>query len=295
MLVWLTAETALAASVEDGQALFQAQCGACHTIGGGDLGGPDLEGVVAERGREWVLRFVLDPQQVVDSGDPVANALVEQFGMVMPGLGLSEDQVASLVAFLEAEGGAAPAESAAPETQAAETQPTETAAGEPATTEAGTESAMEPPGTVAAGPGDPDVGKGLFTGNEDLANGGPSCMSCHTIAGIGSLGGGAVGPDLTGAAERYGTELPAVIESAAFPTMQPLFAGNEITPQEAADLAAFVAEAPQADRPGGAVGKLLLLGFGGAAFLAAVGLVAWRKRLNGVRRPLVDGSRSGRK
>lgn len=260
----LTAETAVAASADEGKTLFDAQCASCHTIGGGDGIGPDLEGVVAARGADWVHRFILNPQQVVDSGDPVAKELVDKFGVVMPTLGLDEAQVASIVAFLEAEGGGAPAG-----TQPAETQP--------------------------AGPGDADVGKRLFTGDDNLANGGPACISCHTIAGIGSLGGGAVGPDLTTAAARYGTGLAAVIQQPAFPTMQPIYAPGPITAQEAANLAAFIAAAPQAERSSGAVGKLLLLGFGGAMALLAVGLLVWRKRLTGVRRPLVHGFRYGRK
>lgn len=279
--VGLIADVALAASAEDGQTLFDAQCSTCHTIGGGELTGPDLEGVVAERGRDWVLRFILDPQQVVDSGDPVAKELVDRFDLVMPALGLDEEQVASLVAFLEAKGGGAPTETQQAETEPVETQQAET---QPAAT--------QPTGTSA---GDADAGKRLFTGDDRLVNGGPPCMSCHTIAGIGSLGGGAVGPDLTDASERYGAGLAAAIESAPFPTMQPLFANAAITPQEAANLAAFVTQAATAERPSDSVRKLLLLGFGGAVFLAAAGLFAWRKRLTGVRRPLVDRSRSGRR
>lgn len=280
----LIADTALAASVDEGKTLFDAQCASCHTIGGGDGVGPDLKGVVAARGADWVHRFILNPQEVVDSGDPAAKELVDKFGVVMPTLGLDAAQVDSVVAFLEAEGGGAPAETQPAETQAAGTAPAETAPAETAPAEA-------PP----AGAGDAETGKLLFTGSENLANGGPACMSCHSIAGIGSLGGGAVGPDLTGAAALYGAGLPAVIQSAAFPTMQPLFANHPIKPQEAADLAAFVTTAPEAERSSGSVGKLLLLGFGGAMALLAVGLLIWRKRLTGVRRPLVHGFRHGGK
>lgn len=275
----LIADTALAASADEGKTLFDAQCASCHTIGGGDGVGPDLEGVVAARGPDWVHAFILNPQQVVDSGDPAAKELVDKFGVVMPALGLNAAQVDSIVAFLEAEGGGAPAETAPAQTQPAETQPAET----------------QPAETAAPGVGDSETGKLLFTGDDNLENGGPACISCHTIAGIGSLGGGAMGPDLTGAAARYGDGLPAVIQGAAFPTMQPLFANNPITAQEAADLSAFITTAPEAERPGGAVGKLLLLGFGGAIALLAIGLLVWRKRLTGVRRPLVHGFRHGGK
>lgn len=104
----LIADTALAASADEGKTLFDAQCASCHTIGGGDGVGPDLEGVVAARGPDWVHAFILNPQQVVDSGDPAAKELVDKFGVVMPTLGLNAAQVDSIVAFLEAEGGGTP-------------------------------------------------------------------------------------------------------------------------------------------------------------------------------------------
>ncbi|MBI4607901.1 MAG: cytochrome c [Candidatus Rokubacteria bacterium] len=37
----------------EGQAIFQEKCVSCHTIGGGRLVGPDLQGVTARRDREW--------------------------------------------------------------------------------------------------------------------------------------------------------------------------------------------------------------------------------------------------
>ena len=47
-----------------------------------------------------------------------------------------------------------------------------------------------------AGSGNDEAGKKLFTGETSFANGGPACMSCHN-AGVGTLGGGSLGPDLT--------------------------------------------------------------------------------------------------
>ena len=36
-------------SVEEGRAIFDLKCKACHTVGSGDLVGPDLEGVTGRR------------------------------------------------------------------------------------------------------------------------------------------------------------------------------------------------------------------------------------------------------
>lgn len=270
-----------AQTAEDGKGIFQAQCSSCHTIGGGDLVGPDLAGVTARRDRAWLERFIQVPDQVLAEGDPVAAELLQKYnGVAMPSLGLSDDEVASLIAYLEAEGGAAPP---------AEAAPTETVS---ASQDAGAE-----PAPVALAPGDADKGKSLFTGAERFEDGGPPCMSCHSIAGIGALGGGALGPDLTGAYAKYGGAqgLSSVLATLPFPTMVPVFDGQPLTAQEQADLVSFLAEAAEADRPGWAIGKLLLLSFGSAAVLTALALVAWRSRLVAVRRSLVKRSRPRRK
>ncbi|MFN3338009.1 MAG: hypothetical protein ACK42I_10985, partial [Thermomicrobium sp.] len=51
--------------------------------------------------------------------------------------------------------------------------------------------------TTPLPPGDPIRGKELFTGVLRFENGGPPCQACHSIGGIGALGGGQLGPDLT--------------------------------------------------------------------------------------------------
>jgi hypothetical protein len=38
--------------------LFSRQCSSCHTIGKGDLVGPDLNGVTGRRDRAWLARFI---------------------------------------------------------------------------------------------------------------------------------------------------------------------------------------------------------------------------------------------
>ncbi|MCC6223163.1 MAG: c-type cytochrome [Thermoleophilia bacterium] len=234
------------AQADEGEALFQEKCSGCHTIGGGALVGPDLQGAVDRRG----------------GPDATAAFIVDPAGTAMPNLGVTADQAAAIVAFLSA--------SAAPP----ETPPTETA----------------PPETAPApGTGDAVRGKNLFEGRSDFDGGGPACLSCHSVAGIGALGGGALGPDLTGAFAKYNGEtgLVASLTTVAFPTMQPVYTGAPITEQEARDLAAFLAEAPQATRPGGSAWKLFVLSIGGVAAFAAFALLVWRSRLAGVRRPLL--------
>ena len=91
-------------------------------------------------------------------------------------LGLAALLVGALVPMAYAAEQAAPAaQAAAPEVAPAEAAPVEAAPAEP---------------------GNAAVGKLLFTGEQSFASGAPPCMSCHS-AGVGVLGGGALGPDLT--------------------------------------------------------------------------------------------------
>jgi mono/diheme cytochrome c family protein len=46
--------------------------------------------------------------------------------------------------------------------------------------------------------GDPERGESLFRGDIHFANEGPPCMGCHNIGSYGNMGGGMLGPDLTG-------------------------------------------------------------------------------------------------
>jgi mono/diheme cytochrome c family protein len=254
------------AAADEGKAVFDSLCQGCHTIGGGKLAGPDLQGLADRRERDWVKRFILAPDQVIGSGDPIAKQLVGEYGSQMPNLGVTETQVEQLLSFF---GYAAPAPSPSPSPQ-----PTPT-----------------PEPTPAAG--DADRGKRLFKGDERFDAGGPSCLSCHSVAGVGALGGGQLGPDLTGAFDKYGGEqgLRSVLETVPFPTMAPIFGRKGLTTGEQADLVAFLATAPDQERPARAAGKLVGFSSAAAAVMVVVGLAVWRRRLTGVRKPLVNRSR----
>src|SRR3990170_5671777 len=183
----------------------------------------------------------------------------------MPNLGVSDAQLAALVAFLGFE-----------QQPPTETTPTETTPTEPEPLPAG----------------DADRGKLLFEGSDRFAAGGPPCLSCHSVAGVGALGGGQLGPDLTGAFAKYGGEkgLQAVLDAVAFPTMAPIFSRRQLTATERADLAAFLESAADDQRPARQAGKLVGISVGAAAVNALLALVVWRRRLYGVSRSLVNRS-----
>ena len=249
-LAW-TAPPAQAAA--DGKAIFDDKCASCHSIDGGRLVGPDLKGITAQRDPAWLASFIAGPDKVLASGDPTAAALLQEFNNVqMPNLGLSQEQVAAVIAYLEAPGGAA-----------------------------------APAPTAGLPAGDPARGEALFMRDVPLQNDGPPCMGCHSIDDAGILGGGVMGPNLTPAFAKYGDAgLASALANIPFPTMKPIYADHPLTAEEQADLHAYIqaaASQPQTNR------ELLIVALSLAGFVAAmiaIGIV-WRRRLRGVRRPLV--------
>lgn len=90
--------------VELGQAMFLSACASCHTIGAGVRFAPDLAAVTLRRDRDWLHRFLLAPDAMLAAGDPTAVALDADFpGARMPNLGLSEEEVVTLIDYLAAE------------------------------------------------------------------------------------------------------------------------------------------------------------------------------------------------
>ncbi len=86
-----------------GQALFIKACATCHTVGGGDKVGPDLAGVKARRGADWVTSYLKSPDRLRNAGDATALLLRERYPDVrMPTLGISDDDASDLISYIEA-------------------------------------------------------------------------------------------------------------------------------------------------------------------------------------------------
>ncbi|MDE2603745.1 MAG: c-type cytochrome [Bradyrhizobium sp.] len=260
---------ASAADAGAGKQLFQDKtCSACHTVGGGALVGPDLKGVTTRRPHDWLEQWIMAPDAVLAKKDEYAVKLLNEFhGMAMPNLGLSKGDVDNIIAYLESasSGGAAsaaPAAAAAPAVQ-----------------------------------GNADTGKELFTGVVRFANGGPPCMACHSTGGIGALGGGQLGPDLTTVATRFGgaAGVNAFVAGLPTPTMKAVWTEHPLLPEERANVVAFLAQTGVSSRSTEAIWQLAGLTGLGAVILLLFAGVRWRNRLKfGMRRPMMATPTTGR-
>src|SRR5262245_36322597 len=87
-----------------GQALFKKLCAPCHTIGAGNRAGPDLRGVTSRRERAWLTQFIMDPYKLRTHKDPLALALMAEYpGVLMPRLGIADNDAEDLISYLEAQ------------------------------------------------------------------------------------------------------------------------------------------------------------------------------------------------
>jgi mono/diheme cytochrome c family protein len=267
-LLWLT-RSSIAQETAD---YFRTRCTSCHTVGGGRLTGPDLKNVLQQaaangKDREWLLRFIQDPQAMIQSGDSYALTLQHETpgNAVMPAQpDMTRALAGSLLDLIEAESKLERSQFAG-----------------------------SPISLVPFTPEDVPQGRALFRGTQPLANGGPPCISCHTIGGMGPLGGGRLGPDLTLVNERLGGPkgLSTWLLAPPTPTMQSIFKTTPLKPEEIHVIAALLNQSAEDGIPADMSGPLtfFLLGLGGAV----AGLVlfdgVWNKRFRSVRFRLVHG------
>lgn len=248
------------ARADEGSTIFATKCAACHTIGKGKTVGPDLKGITTTESPDFLAKWVAAPSALIKAGDPTAVRLVKQYPLQMPDLGLAPGDVSAVLAYIAQQSGST----------------------------ASANGAAAPAAALPAGDG--ATGRELFVGDVRMHNGGPPCMSCHSISGIGALGGGTLGPDLTNAFQKYGgtAGLASFLQSVPTPTMSAVWTKDPMTPQEIANLTAFIQEGAVAQRSLDAIWKLLLLSAVGLVVLVAIAATYWRRRLLGVRKPLVE-------
>ncbi len=210
-------------SAQSGEEIFSKKCSGCHTIGGGDLAGPDLAGVTQKRDREWLIRVIVEPDKLAEENDPIMNELIAEYGYQMPNVGVTREEAELILEFLS--------QFTVPE----ETQPEEKETPVPSPE-------VTPEETVS---GDPESGRMLFIGEKKFASGGAPCISCHSVKSAG-VNGGNLAKDLSDLYSRLGEKgVYGALKSLQFPVMKDIYQDRKLTDDEIADLVAFFKEAEQ--------------------------------------------------
>lgn len=247
----------------EGAAYFKQLCVACHTINGGRLVGPDLANVHERRSDEWLQKFIKSSQTLVNSGDPGAVAIFEEYNkMVMPDAPFTDNQIAAVIVYIKAASGGE-VQSAIAETVGGETA---------ASVDTGIGGTEE----------DIIMGQNLFQGKIRLANGGPSCISCHDVKNDAIIGGGILAKELTNVFSRMGEPgVRAILGSPPFPVMQHAYLNKPLTYEEIFAIISFLQQADrdhmfQQPRDYGV--KLAGTGIVGLIVLLSVYALLWRNR-----------------
>ena len=261
LLIPLFSVCSEAKEIED---FFRQNCASCHTIGGGRLTGPDLKNVSERQDREWLVRFIKDPQAIINSGDPYALKLLEEARQVMmPTLmGMTSVRAEALLDLIEQE------------SQLEKSQFVGIQISDRPFTEADIENGMN-----------------LFYGYASFESGSPACISCHSFNGVRGLGGGKLGPDLTKVYERMENRktLATWLSAPATETMGPISIKYPLNSEEVLSLVALFQNTAQKSENyhSSAVLNFLLFGIGAAVLILVVFEQIWKSRFKAVRKPMV--------
>ncbi|WP_018112076.1 c-type cytochrome [Thermus igniterrae] len=233
------------ALAQDGKALYGQHCAACHGAEGQGIPGaiPPLAGNPRVADEAYVVKVVRE-----GLSGPLEVKGVAYSGVMPPMPQVAEADARAIAQYLKGLSGAS----------------------------------AQPPAPAPQVQGDPALGRALYLGQKALQNGGAPCQACHTVAGVGFLGGGSLGRDLTDAAKRLGGEagLRAVLQNPAFLVMREAYKDKPLTEVEAAALAAFLVQVSQeAPRPASLYqGRFLVAGLVLLGLLLLYQAILWQMR-----------------
>lgn len=91
------------AVINSGKTLFENNCKVCHSVHE-QVVGPALREIYVRRPLPWILSFVKNSQQVIQSGDEYAENLYNEFNKTqMPSFDFSDEEIVSILAYIKSE------------------------------------------------------------------------------------------------------------------------------------------------------------------------------------------------
>lgn len=204
---------------QSGHELFTKYCTACHTVGGGDLVGPDLKGVTEKYDETWLTGFIRSSQSMIKQGDQKAFEIFRKYNKIpMPDQPVSDEEVALLLNYIKNESAVKQIEDTL-----AEKKPEKATAYEYNSDKITT-------------------GLALFKGKQTLTNGGVSCISCHKLKNDAVIAGGTMAKDLTNTYNVMGKRgIKAILANPPFPLMAVSYKNHPLSASEINALTDFLA------------------------------------------------------
>jgi cytochrome c551/c552 len=87
---------------EKGRVLFEENCTACHALHKKIIG-PALTGITKRREMDWLLKFTKNAPAMIDSGDPIAQKLAEEYQptIMTEFVFMTDEQVRDIYHYIE--------------------------------------------------------------------------------------------------------------------------------------------------------------------------------------------------
>ena len=250
----------ISARAQSGEEIFKKTCAACHTVGGGKLVGPDLNGVTAKRSEEWMMKWIKSSQTMVNSGDADAKAVFEANNKIpMPDQNVSDAEIKDVIEYIRTKSSSGAV----------------TASATSATRQIGKSSDNASTEEIS-------LGQNLFEGGTRLTKGGPACISCHNVGSDRIIPGGLLAKDLTTVHSRMGGDagLSGILNAPPFPAMTQAYKNKQITEKEIFAITSFLnkVEKENGAQPVEATSPLMKWGFLGLVIWICVVLLIWFNR-----------------
>lgn len=93
-------------NISSGEQLFRTRCISCHTIDGSNDAdiGPDLLGVTRRRDRNWLIRWLREPDEMLKEEDPIAMEMYNAYNQIaMPNMSLTQVDIMDLLKYMDEE------------------------------------------------------------------------------------------------------------------------------------------------------------------------------------------------
>jgi nitrite reductase (NO-forming) len=84
-----------------GKQAFESKCLACHSIGEGKKLGPDLAGVTKHRSREWLARWLKEPEKMLLTDEHAKAMLKEYNNIPMPNQNLTDAEIRQFLKYFD--------------------------------------------------------------------------------------------------------------------------------------------------------------------------------------------------